>query len=187
MGQTPLPLYSTNFLTRVSTAPAGARTTPPPWSTRFSSPTGHPAFLGGRCPRLLGWAGHTETTASPPPAPARPQGSQRGCSPGPAPSQTARPWTASELSPSLVPFLDLLAELITTAGWGQVQGTNEVSGGRHLTSRSPAHAAGGLGSPSRWPGNPGSIPTVPANSHSHSRPSPTKPRAARPTQAKEVH
>jgi len=72
----------------------------------------------------------------------------------------------------LVAFLDLVAELIAAAVW---QGTSEST----AADESPAAQSDGHGAPpASEAGNGGPIPSFPADSHAHSRSSPTTPRRA---------
>jgi hypothetical protein len=81
----------------------------------------------------------------------------------------------------LVTFLDLVAELIAAAVW---QGTSEsMAPDEGLTAQPDGHGA----PPASEAGNGGPIPRFPANSHPHSRSSPTAPRrATRPAPPKEA-
>jgi hypothetical protein len=72
----------------------------------------------------------------------------------------------------LVVFLDLVAELIAAAVW---QGTSErMAPDERLVAQPDGHGA----SPTSEAGNCGPIPNFPADSHPHSRSSPTAPRRA---------
>lgn len=78
----------------------------------------------------------------------------------------------STIPVELGPFLDLVAELIAAAVW---QGTTErMAPDERLAAQPDGHGA----SPTSEAGNRGPIPSFPANSHPHSRPSPTAPRHA---------
>jgi len=76
----------------------------------------------------------------------------------------------STMPVELVPFLDLVAELIAAAVW---QGASESTApGESLAAQPDGHGA----PPASEAGNRGLIPSFPADSHPSSRSGPTNPR-----------
>jgi hypothetical protein len=89
------------------------------------------------------------------------------------------------VNPALLPLLDLLAELLASELWREARGPHEGPDNAVSNPNPAAGSRGSVTSPGEKPGNPGPSPTVPANSRSHSRPSPTTPQTAQPSEAKE--
>lgn len=92
---------------------------------------------------------------------------------GSADHSTSAGAVPSALPVELTAFLDLVAELIATAVW---QGT---SGSTPPDESLAPHPDGHAALAASEAGNGGPIPSFPADSHPHSRPSPTTSRRAR--------